>query len=133
MSMSYGTSDMLYIAIIAVIFLVVDAVWLYIMRDVFGGMISRIQGGPVSIKAVPAFVTYIIMTIGLYHFIVKEGRSPLQAVLLGLFVYGIYEGTNYSILKDWEIKVAVYDTLWGGTLFGIVTYLFYIIHKAINK
>lgn len=128
--MSYGAGDIYYIAILAVIFLAVDGLWLYAMKDLFGGMIRRIQSSDVSIRPIPALATYMVMTLGLYHFIIKKRQSPWQAVILGFFAYAIYEGTNYSIFNDWDIRVAVYDSLWGGTLFGIVTYVFYLIHDA---
>lgn len=128
--MDYSIADIYNIAIIALVFLIVDGLWLYAMKDFFGSMISKVQGSPVKIRPIPAVATYAVMTVGLYHFIVKEGRSPLQAALLGLFVYAIYEGTNYSILNDWDIKAVIYDTLWGGFLFGIVSYVYYQIRDA---
>ncbi|MDE3157076.1 MAG: DUF2177 family protein [Acidobacteriota bacterium] len=39
----------------------------------------------------------------------------LQAALalLGLVVYGVYDFTNYSTLRDWPLTLAVVDTAWG--------------------
>ena len=56
-----------------------------------------------------------------------------DAFLLGIFVYGVYEGTSYSILKNWTIYTILIDTLWGGTLFALTTYLFYNIKNMFNK
>ena len=38
--------------------------------------------------------------------------------LVGLVVYGVYNGTNYAILADWPIHVALADTAWGCVVCG---------------
>lgn len=130
---TYNGIDVLYIIIIAIIFLTIDGIWLYLMQNTFGKLISEVQKSSVRIKKIPAFITYIIMTLGLYHFIIKQRKSPIQAVILGYFVYGIYEGTNYSTFKDWNLITGITDILWGGTLFGFTTFFFYLIYNKINQ
>jgi uncharacterized membrane protein len=46
-----------------------------------------------------------------------------DAFLLGIVIYGVYETTNYALFKDWSILTVIIDTLWGGTLFAITTYI----------
>jgi uncharacterized membrane protein len=129
----YKISDILYIIIISILFLIIDGIWLYIMKDTFSKIINDVQKSSIRIKIVPGILIYIIMTLGLYHFIIKERKSPIQAVILGYFVYAIFEGTNYAIFKEWDLKTAILDTLWGGSLFGFTTFFFYLIYNRINK
>ena len=68
---------------------------------------------------------YILLIFGLYYFIIKENKPVHHAFLLGLFVYGIYELTTISLLKDWELKTVIIDTIWGGILFATTTHLVY--------
>jgi len=42
---------------------------------------------------------------------------------LGIVIYGVYETTNYALLKDLSILTVIIDTLWGGLLFASTTYL----------
>jgi len=74
-----------------------------------------------------AALCYIFLIYGLYYFIIKDNKKINDAFLLGLFVYGVYELTNKSLLKDWSYKTVITDTLWGGVLFSLTTYLTYYI------
>lgn len=129
---NYNLKDLLYIVIVGLIFLVVDGVWLYFMREVFNNLIVNVQKSSLKIKVIPAVITYIIMTIGLYHFIIKQNKSSIEAIFLGLFVYGIYEGTNYAVFNNWNYMTGIADFIWGGVLFGITTRIFYIIKVHSN-
>ena len=64
---------------------------------------------------------------------VKDRRSILDAVILGMFVYGVFAWTNYSLLKNWSFRVAVIDTVWGGILFGLTTMALQYIESVFRK
>jgi uncharacterized membrane protein len=49
----------------------------------------------------------------------------MEAVILGVVIYGVYESTSYALFKKWNLNLAIMDTLWGGALFGITTALVY--------
>jgi uncharacterized membrane protein len=38
--------------------------------------------------------------------------------------YGLYDTVNYGLLKNWNLMLAVQDTIWGGILFVLVTKLY---------
>ena len=65
------------------------------------------------------------MVFGLYYFIVKDKKPVLDAFLLGLLVYGVYDLTNLGTLTNWTIKMTIMDSLWGASLFAITTYVVY--------
>jgi uncharacterized membrane protein len=69
-----------------------------------------------------AILCYLIMGGGIYYFSVKE-NSSLNALILGLVVYSIYNTTNVATLNEFSVKVAALDTLWGSTLFGVVAFI----------
>lgn len=96
----------------------------YFMKHHFSDLIKQVQHSDLKLNYSGAIFTYILLCLGLYYFIIREGRSIQDAFLLGVFTYGIYEGTSYSLLKKWTIKTVVMDTLWGGVLFAITTFLF---------
>lgn len=61
-------------------------------------------------------------------------EAILYGLLVGLVVYGIYNFTNLAILKEWNIKIAIIDTIWGIINCGIAALLIYLIYwKSINK
>ena len=53
------------------------------------------------------------------------GMLPvINAFLLGLGVYGVYETTNLAIFKKWDPIIGILDTIWGGILFSLTYYIF---------
>jgi len=112
------------IILLAVIFVLVDAGFLYLMSNNFQTVIKKIQGSPLKMKLIPTLGCYIILVSSLYYFIVYKNGSYLDAFLLGFFIYGVYETTNMAIFKDWSFKVGLIDLSWGGFLFLISSYLY---------
>jgi uncharacterized membrane protein len=93
------------------------------MLNKFNKQIESIQKEPLTIDIVSTIISYIFIVFILYYFIIKENKSPKDAFILGLCTYGIYEFTNKSLLNNWSYEIAFMDTLWGGVLFSICTYL----------
>lgn len=112
------------IILLAIIFVLVDAGFLYLMSNNFQTMIQKIQGSPLKMKLIPTIFCYIILISSIYYFIVYKNGSYCDAFLLGFFIYGVYETTNMAIFKDWSAKVGLIDLSWGGFLFLITTYLY---------
>ena len=112
------------IILLAVIFVLVDAGFLYLMSNSFQTMVKKIQGSPLKMKLIPTFACYIVLVSSLYYFVIHKKGSYLDAFLLGFFIYGVYETTNMAIFKDWSISVGLIDLTWGGFLFLITTYLY---------
>lgn len=113
------------LVLILLIMLVLDGIYISIIRGQFENMIIAIQRVVMTVKYLPAAFVYILMVTGLYYFIVSKNKSVLDAFLLGVLVYGVYDMTNYATIKKWSLKIALMDMLWGGVLFGLTTYLVY--------
>jgi len=112
------------IILLAVIFVLVDAGFLYLMSNNFQNMVKKIQGSPLKMKLIPTVACYIVLVSSLYYFVIYKNGSYLDAFLLGFFIYAVYETTNMAIFKDWSISVGLIDLTWGGFLFLITTYLY---------
>lgn len=110
--------------LLGIIFIIVDAGFLYLMSNNFQTMIKKIQGSPLSMKIFPTIACYLILISSLYYFVIYKKGSFLDAFLLGFFIYGVYETTNMAIFKDWNVYVGLIDLTWGGFLFLITTYLY---------
>ena len=63
----------------------------------------------------------------LNYFILEPKKSVYEAMILGLVIYGVYETTNYAILKNWKLTTVILDGLWGSILFGLTTYFTYLL------
>jgi len=107
----------------AIIFVSLDYIYLSSIKNYFLNQIKKVQGSPVSVNFLAVVICYIFLIIGINYFIIKPKRSVQDAFLLGLVIYGVYETTNWALLKNWSVLTVIIDTLWGGILFALTTYL----------
>ena len=105
--------------------LVLDALYLTTFTEMFELQIASVQRVSLQFRTFGAIMCYVLLIGGLYYFILKNRRPVTDAFLLGILIYGVYESTNYAILKQWKWEMVAIDTLWGGVLFALTTYLVY--------
>jgi uncharacterized membrane protein len=105
----------------ALLFIVFDAIVLSLLRSFFDLQVRSVQGSALQLDPYAAMLCYLILIVGLYFFILREQRPLSDAFLLGFFVYSVFEMTNKAILRKWEWKTVVVDSLWGGALFALTT------------
>jgi uncharacterized membrane protein len=115
-----------------VVFLSLDFVFLYSMRSMFNKQIVAVQGSPVVMNVYAAILCYIALIFGIYYFIIREKKSILEAFLLGVVIYAVYETTTLALLKNWTYKTAIIDTTWGGVLFALTTFIVYALKKKLR-
>jgi uncharacterized membrane protein len=106
---------------ILVIMLLLDSVYLYLTKSMFGELVAKIQRTAMQFRIEGAIIVYILLALGLYYFIVKPGLSAWEAGLLGLVIYGTFDFTNYAMFKNYDLKIAIMDTVWGSLLFALTT------------
>lgn len=107
----------------AILLVAIDFLYLRIIKGYFGSQIQQVQGSSMKINYLGAAICYILLIVGLNYFIIKPHKSVSDAFLLGIIIYGVYETTNYALLKNWSIFTVIIDTLWGGLLFASTTYV----------
>lgn len=112
---------------LAFILLVLDGIFIYNYGNKFNDQIVQVQKEDMKIRYLGVILAYIFLVFSLYWFIIKEDKGPLNAFLLGISIYGTYEYTNYSLLKDWDFGITLLDTIWGGILFASTTFLYKMI------
>lgn len=113
------------ILISSVALLGLDAIYISLTKGLWDIQIASVQRVSMQVRILGAIVCYILLIGGLYFFILKNHRPAVEAFLLGLVIYGVYDSTNYATLKKWDWKIAVMDTMWGATLFGLTTLIVY--------
>lgn len=107
----------------AIVFISIDFVYLNLIKDYFENQIKKVQGSAVKFNLFGAMLCYIFLVFGINYFIIKPRKSVSDAFLLGLVIYGVYETTNYALLSKWSILTVIMDTLWGGILFALTTFI----------
>ena len=111
----------LRVIISGIILLALDLTYISLASSFFAKQITLVQTLPVKINYIAAIAAYIVIIFAINYFILNNDASVLDAFRLGFSIYAIYELTNYSLLRNWQFKTVVVDTLWGGILFATVT------------
>jgi uncharacterized membrane protein len=107
----------------AIIFVVLDSIYLNLIKDYFSKQINLVQNSPIKIDFLAILLCYIFLIFGINYFIIQPNRSIQDAFILGIIIYGVYETTNKALLTKWSWLTVIMDTLWGGILFALTTYI----------
>ena len=107
----------------AIVFVSIDYFYLNLIKGYFSNQIEIIQGSPVKMNYLASIICYIFLIIGINYFIIKPKRSIQDAFLLGLIIYGVFETTNMALFSKWSWMTVIIDTLWGGILFALTTFI----------
>jgi uncharacterized membrane protein len=108
-------------AIGAVAFMVLDGVWLgLLMKQYYREQLApivRLADGGIAPNWPAAIVVYVLLGTGIALFVVPRAPTVSSAAafgaLFGLVVYGVYDFTNYSTLRQWPFALTLADTAWG--------------------
>ena len=108
-----------------------DYVWLGIFAsDLYKkelGSFLRMSGANLQPIIWAALVVYIAIPLGTILFVLPRvsadnfvGSALLWGALYGVVVYTVYDMTNYSLVRDWPLRVSLIDICWGGLLNAIL-------------
>ena len=109
----------------SLVMLSLDASYISLIKDEYLQQIEDIQGTKPKVNMIGVVITYIIMIFGMNYFILQKNASLLDAFLFGIVLYGVYDGTTYSLFTKWSTKLAIIDVLWGGILMMTTAYVTY--------
>jgi uncharacterized membrane protein len=112
------------LALLSAITLAIDGIYLYLSSGPFVKMVERVQGSQMKTRWSGAIASYIIIVALIYKFVIIPRASMTDAFILGALAYGLYDAVNYALLKNWDLMLAMQDTIWGGILFVLVSKLY---------
>jgi len=126
-----------YIQLILCVLLVIgiDVPYLYLNADFFKHKTLQISGkGYPNNRLYSALIVYIAIAIGIIVFVLpnietkKTDNDRLKSALLyggsfGTLSYAIFDFTNHFMFEKWDIYVSLMDTIWGGILCSIVSFI----------
>jgi len=108
-------------AVGALAFMVLDGVWLgLLMKNFYRDQLApivRLADGGIAPNWPAAFVVYALLGAGIALFVIPRASTASSAAvygaLFGLVVYGVYDFTNYSTLRQWPFVLTLADVAWG--------------------
>ena len=115
----------------SILLLVLDFIWIGgYMGGEYKKMIRKIQGSDMQVNIIYAILSYVLMIIGLNFFVIPNinkdnlfNDSLKYGFLFGIVLFGVYDFTAGAVLKNWNLKLAILDILWGGTVYFLATFL----------
>lgn len=124
--------DLLLYITFAALVIIIDGIYLSTFGNTFAKMIERIQHSTFRVNIIGAGLSYSFILLALYYFVIRINGSVLDAFLLGLFMYGLFDFTNLALFNKYDWKIGAIDTLWGGILFATVTFIFKLIRSHVD-
>jgi len=102
-------------------YLVLDGIWLGLLMNGFYRSqlqgLARVSGDRMDPNWWAASVVYLLLGVGLAALVTSRaggaGSALLTGAAFGLVVYGVYDCTNLSTLRDWPVLLTVVDIAWG--------------------
>jgi uncharacterized membrane protein len=108
-------------AVGALAFMVLDGLWLGVLMKTFYrdqlAPIVRLANGGIAPNWPAALMVYVLLGVGIALFVIPRASTVWSAAgygaLFGLVVYGVYDFTNYSTLRQWPFVLTLADVAWG--------------------
>lgn len=75
------------------------------------------------------------MALGIYGLVLRADEFTLyqRAFILGLVMYGVFDGTNRTLFNDWTLNMSMMDVAWGTILVSATVYLTPQIRSILKK
>lgn len=100
--------------VVAIVFLVVDYLWLAKIAPAFYRKeIGHLLG---KVNYLPAAIFYTIYVVGIVYFVILPSlesgnlnKALISGVIYGIVCYATYDLTNMATLQGWTWKVVIVD------------------------
>lgn len=118
--------------VIFVIMFLLDIFVLTLLKPFWGDAVLKIQKKPLRINYTYGFIAYLFLVFGLYYIIYRyvnktswKKDTLIQGFMYGFFVYGTFDFTNLALFNDYPLGLALVDTVWGGVLMALTSFITY--------
>ena len=132
--------ELITIVAITTIILILDSIMIGgILNKEWNNTVNTVQNSPMKIKPIYAIITYVFVVLGAYIFVyqkINKDNWVMDSIkwgfLWGIITYGIFDFTNLTIFRDYPLKTAILDTLWGGILAAITVLITYFLMNKLK-
>ncbi len=121
----------------AIGFMVLDGIWLGVVmkayyRDQLAPLARMAEGG-MAPNWYAALMVYLLLGVGIATLAIPRastlGSAAAYGALLGLVIYGVYDFTNLSTLRQWPLALTFIDWAWGGFAAALCTMVVWIVAR----
>ena len=127
-----------YFVIAIVLFILVDAPYLYLNNKTYSKATLDISGQSSYTKRYySALLVYVAISLGILVLVLPRVRtdnmimdSILYGGVFGLSSYAIFDFTMHFMFNKWSLAISIMDSVWGGILCSIVTFILVYINSS---
>ena len=99
-----------------VVMAALDGAWLgWLAKDFYKAQLGTLMTD--SVRIAPAALYYLLYPVAIVFLALVPsgslGEAALRSAVLGLTAFGVYDLTNYSILRGYTLQMTVVDMAWG--------------------
>lgn len=113
----------------AIGFMVLDGLWLGVVMKAYYrdqlAPLARMADGGMAPNWYAALMVYVLLGVGIATLAIPRasslGSAAAYGALLGLVIYGVYDFTNFSTLRQWPLGLTFIDWAWGGFASALCT------------
>jgi len=120
-----------------------DVLWLWVLLKGFivreFGALIVVEDWWAKINLPVGLLAWALIVVMIMIFVTKSwyGNSLKSTLwygaLLGFCLYGVYDLTNLTFLKNYSVHFAVVDVVWGAVICWVVATVMYVFSNFINK
>jgi uncharacterized membrane protein len=135
-----------YKYIYAFIYIIIDIFYILKSNTYYDKYVKNIQGFSMNNMKkngiyMSAAIAYSILAIGWIYFIANKIEQNISyynlfelCVIYSLCIYGVFNATLYAMFLNWNLNIAIRDTIWGLTSIIFLSMLYkYIYDNYILK
>ncbi|MCH8518780.1 DUF2177 family protein [Candidatus Gracilibacteria bacterium] len=106
--------------------------------DNFGSLITS-QNGSIDMKLWAGLIAWFFIVAMIFIFVIKSGlvtnysSALLYGAIMGFLMYGMYDFTNLTFMKDYPINFVIVDVIWGTFLCAMIALAMYSFQTWIDK
>lgn len=122
-----------------IILFLLDMAWFSVsMETVYRPLFMKIQKR-IILRVWSGLVTWILLGLMIAILLTQMKythqwtHAGLIGIVYGLIIYGVYNFTNYATLYNYNLRVVAIDTMWGGLVMGITSFLMAILHGYLSR
>lgn len=131
------------VSVAVVCFIALDIFWIgYLMNDTYKqkiGSLLRMKDGVFLPDIFSAFLVWALIVIGSYLFVLPHILNSSLIIqfswgaIYGLILYGVYDLTNYALLRAWPLSITLIDLGWGMFANGLLAILLNFLYRYFSK
>lgn len=110
--------------LVGIIMAFLDYIYLSSISDFFKKSILNIQKSKLNFRLIPAILCYVFLIFSLQYFVISKKGNLIDAFILGICIYAVFELTNYATIDKWPLRLVLIDSLWGGILFSLTAFIY---------